>query len=308
MLTSIELCAGAGGQALGLEQAGFAHRLLLENDTDACASLRINRPKWNVIEADIRRMDASYWKGIDLLAGGLPCPPFSIAGQQLGEQDDRDLFSALMRLIDQTQPRAVLVENVRGLLSSRFANYRALLDEKLHLRGFDPYWSMFNAVDFGVPQSRYRVFLITLRRGDTKALEWPINDTQPPKTVAEATADLMAENDWQGMDAWIGRASQPAPTIVGGSKKHGGPHLGPTRARQQWAALGIDGKGIANLAPERDFQGMPRLTNRMVARLQAFPDEWQFFGNKTSVYRQIGNALPVQLATAVGRSVRKCLI
>ena len=117
----------------------------------------------------------------------------------------------------------------------------------------------------------------------------------------------MAECGWKGVPDWMEQANYVAPTIVGGSQKHGGPDLGPTRARQAWAQLGVDGLGLANSPPEPDFIGMPRLTVRMVARLQSFPDSWDFIGSKTQTYRQVGNALPVRLAAAVGKAVRKCL-
>src|SRR5208283_5708461 len=106
-LTTLELCAGAGGQALGLEQAGIEHLALVEWDRHACETLRLNRPKWNVIKSDIREFDATGYKGVDIVSGGLPCPPFSVAGRQLGDKDDRNLFPAAIRIIAQAKPRAV---------------------------------------------------------------------------------------------------------------------------------------------------------------------------------------------------------
>src|SRR5262245_48553973 len=115
-LTSIEICAGAGGQALGLEQAGFKHAAVVELDRHACATLRRNRPFWNTIQEDLTTWRAVPYRGrVDLFAGGVPCPPFSKAGKQLGADDDRDLFPTALRLIRECQPRAVLLENVRGL-------------------------------------------------------------------------------------------------------------------------------------------------------------------------------------------------
>lgn len=165
----------------------------------------------------------------------------------------------------------------------------------------------FNAVQFGVPQTRFRAFLVALRRGETNKLDWPIAMTNSPATVADAIGDLMGENGWTGLKEWKRLAAAPAPTIVGGSKKHGGPDLGPTRARREWAALGVDGLGLANNPPSRDFVGMPRLTMRMVARIQSFPDDWKFAGSKTHAYRQVGNALPVGLAFSVASAVKACL-
>jgi DNA (cytosine-5)-methyltransferase 1 len=128
-------------------------------------------------------------------------------------------------------------------------------------------------------------------------------------TVAEAIGDLMGSRGWKGIKQWRHTATGIAPTIVGGSKKHGGPDLGPTRARHQWAALGVDGLGIAGDPPGPDFPAdkRPRLTVRMVARIQGFPDSWQFSGGKTAAYRQVGNAFPPPVASAVASAVRNAL-
>lgn len=112
-LTSIEICAGAGGQALGLEAAGFDHLALVEIDKDACQTLRSNRPNWNVVEGDLRNFSAKQFKNVDLLAGGVPCPPFSKAGKQLGKEDERDMFPEAVRLVRECRPKAVMLENVR---------------------------------------------------------------------------------------------------------------------------------------------------------------------------------------------------
>jgi DNA (cytosine-5)-methyltransferase 1 len=307
-LKSLELCAGGGGAALGMEEAGFTPIALVENDPHACATLRRNRPYWNVIQADVRRFDAAYWKGVDLVSGGLPCPPFSIAGKQLGAADERDLFPAMLRIVKDSQPRAILIENVRGILAARFDSFRARIDSALDTLGFDVFWTGFNAADFDVPQVRFRAFLVALRRNETNPLKWPTASRNPAPTVGITVGDLMAEDGWRGADAWAKRASAPAPTIVGGSHKHGGPDLGPTRARRQWAALGVDGLGLADAPPPKRFSGMPRLTLPMVARLQCFPDEWAFVGAKTHAYRQVGNALPVKLAARVATAVKQCLV
>ena len=128
-----------------------------------------------------------------------------------------------------------------------------------------------------------------------------------PPTVGEVLYDLIASRGWKGAKSWKERANAIAPTIVGGSLKHGGPDLGPTRARKAWATLNVDGLGIGNEAPERNFVGMPRLTVRMVARLQGFPDDWEFTGGKTAAYRQVGNAFPPPVARAVAERIRHCL-
>lgn len=300
----LELCAGAGGQALGFERAGFEHAALIDDNDHACATLRMNRPYWNVLNADIRRIDMSYWRGVDVVTGGLPCPPFSVAGRQKGQEDERDLFPALLRTVHATNPRMVVVENVRGLMQRRFEQYRMALECTLETLGYQTTWGLLNAFDFGADQNRTRSFMIA--HTDDLAFQWP----QPNGgggTVGEALHSYMAEGGWCRATEWAANANQPAPTLTGGSHKHGGPDLGPTRARAKWAELGVDGLGIANEPPARDFVGMPRLTIKMVARLQSFPPDWRFAGGKTQQHRQIGNALTVDLATAVAEAVRKCL-
>ncbi|GAW28951.1 DNA cytosine methyltransferase [Carboxydocella sp. ULO1] len=304
---SIELCAGAGGQALGLEQAGFNHLALVEIDATACSTLRTNRPFWNVIEGDLHDFSGKEYQGIDLVAGGVPCPPFSKAGKQLGEKDDRDLFPEALRIIEEIRPKAVMLENVRGLLDAIFDDYRNQIIHTICKLGYVVDWKLLNASDFGVPQLRPRVVIVAIRNDLEIDFNWPKPNELCPPTVGEALYDLMAEKGWKLVDKWREQANDIAPTIVGGSKKHGGPDLGPTRAKRAWATLGIDGHGIADEPPGPDFVGMPRLTNRMVARLQGFPDSWSFCGKKTSVYRQIGNAFPPPVAQAVGLQIRKCL-
>lgn len=307
MLSAIELCAGAGGLSLGLESAGFQPVVLVDNDSYACATLRTNRPCWNTIEADLRTINLSPWRGVDLLSGGLPCPPYSLAGKQLGTEDERDLFPAMLKIVGEVNPRAILIENVRGLMQSKFGRLRDHLANNLSEMGYRPYWAMLNAASFNTPQNRHRVFLIGIRSDVKNELQWPFPTKDKPKTVGEAIGDLMSERGWKDAATWANSANRVAPTIVGGSKKHGGPDLGPTRVRREWAELGVDGMGVANAAPEPGFDGLPRLTARMIARIQGFPDKWQFYGGKAQQCRQIGNALPPPLATSVAASVASCL-
>ncbi|MBI3774580.1 MAG: DNA cytosine methyltransferase [Gammaproteobacteria bacterium] len=305
--SSLEICAGAGGQALGLEQAGFEHASLVEIEAAACQTLRINRTHWHVTEGDLRHYSAEKWKGIELLAGGVPCPPFSKAGKQLGNEDERDLFPEAIRLVSECKPQAVILENVRGLLDSVFDDYRAKIIADLKKLGYIAEWRLLNASDFGVPQLRPRVVFVALKQSAADYFVWPSARIAPPLTVGEALFDLMATNGWRGAKQWREKACDIAPTLVGGSKKHGGPDLGPTRAKKAWASIGVDGMGIADAAPEKDFIGMPRLTVRMTARIQGFPDHWQFSGKKTAAYRQIGNAFPPPVACAVGTQIQAAL-
>ena len=307
-MNSIEICAGAGGQALGLEQAGFEHCVLVEYESEYCNCLRSNRPHWNVICEDVNEFDGKpYYNKIDLLAGGVPCPPFSIAGKQLGADDERDLFPQMLRLVEEVNPRAIMIENVRGLLDAKFDEYRSDILKKMEKLGYNTHIKLLNASDYGVPQLRPRVIIVGIRNDIEDIFEFPAELPDVTKTVGETLLDLMKENGWIGADSWAARANQIAPTIVGGSKKHGGPDLGPTRARKAWAQLGVDGAGGANEAPDKNFEGMPRLTSRMIARIQGFPDEWDFGSKKTKACRMIGNAFPPPVARAVGVQIRKVL-
>jgi DNA (cytosine-5)-methyltransferase 1 len=309
-LTCVEICAGGGGQALGLEHAGFEHAVVVEIDPDACETLRRNRgSRWKIIEADVALVNGAEFRGVDLLAGGVPCPPFSVAGHQLGAADDRDLFPEALRLTSEIQPRAVMLENVRGLAAGRFDSYRAQVVARLEQLGYRSWWRLMQASEHGVPQLRPRLVLIAIRQPWAREFTWPAPSAAPPATVGAALADLMSAGGWPGAADWVNRAAGIAPTIVGGSKKHGGPDLGPTRARDAWRHLGVDGLGIADAAPDESFPVLaaPRLTIAMVARLQGFPDTWEFAGRKTAAYRQVGNAFPPPVARAAGLAVAAAL-
>lgn len=306
-LTCIEICAGAGGQALGLAMAGFVHVALVEYEKEYCDILKQNRPEWNVICKDVHDFEGSPYKGIDLLAGGVPCPPFSIAGKQLGKEDERDLFPEAIRLIEEIRPRAVMLENVRGFLDSDFEGYRNDILESIQKLGYTTQIKLLNASDYGVPQLRPRVIIVGIRNDQLGEFSYPQEQSGNTPTVGETLYDLMAQNRWKGAKQWAANANRIAPTLVGGSKKHGGPDLGPTRARNAWAQLGVDGRGIANEAPAADFEGMPRLTSRMMARLQGFPDTWIFGQKKTAACRMIGNAFPPPVAQAIGEKIKECL-
>jgi len=316
-LSVVEICAGAGGQSLGLELAGFEHKLAVEIDENAAATLRHNR-NWHVAVGDVA--DRQVWnpedpafREIDLLAGGVPCPPFSIAGKQLGANDERDLFAWAVELAGRMKPRALLLENVRGLSMPRFSGYRQHVKDRLESLGYWSDWTLLEAHRYGVPQLRPRFVLVAINKDDAGWFHWP-EETPTTDTVGTALASMMGENGWRGVDAWVAKANGIAPTIVGGSKKHGGADLGPTRAKAAWRALGVDGLGVADTAPMADWpeEYIPKLTTEMVARIQGWdpidPDyQWTFTGRKTSRYRQIGNAFPPPVARAVGASIAAAL-
>ena len=310
-LSCLEICAGAGGQSLGLEEAGFRHALAVEIEPEPCQTLRMNRPTWDVHEGDVREIDGTkYLDEIDLLAGGVPCPPFSIAGKQLGQDDERDLFPEALRLVEEARPKAVMLENVRGLSTAKFQTYRNSIRSKLTDLGYESDWQVLNASEFGVPQLRPRFILVAALPEYFERFEWP-RPQKTPRTVGEVLHPLMARDGWEGADLWAERADGIGPTIVGGSRKHGGPDLGPTRARAAWWDLWVDGRGIANSGPDEltPIDHRPRLTLEMAAALQGFPpsSEWGFYGKKTAAYRQIGNAFPPPVARAVGASIAVAL-
>ncbi len=308
MLTCVEICAGAGGQAIGLDLAGFEHIALVEYEPEYCDVLRSNKPNWNVICADVHDFYGAPYKNVDLFAGGVPCPPFSVASKQLGKDDERDLFPEAIRLIKEMMPKAVMLENVRGFLEPKFSEYREQILAAIKDLGYNVQIKLLNASDYGVPQLRPRVIIVGIRNDITNSFTYPKAQNNDVPTVGETLENLMGVNGWKQLDEWVVKANKIAPTIVGGSKKHGGPDLGPVRSRKAWAELGVNGNGIANEAPEADFVGMPKLTKEMIALLQGFPPEWDFGKRKTAACRMIGNAFPPPVAKAVGEEIKRCLL
>ncbi|GGL71483.1 DNA cytosine methyltransferase [Streptomyces fumigatiscleroticus] len=380
-LTSIEICAGAGGQAVGLHNAGFDHCALVEWDPHATATLRANVggwPGWNQEKADsIRPMDVKDFLDsdirknlgleqgeLDLLAGGVPCPPFSLAGHRLGPDDERDLFPAALKIVEALRPKAVMIENVRGILEPPdvFIGYRnSILDTLRDLGYLVPeidqdqsaiaqdvamraVWRRLDASYFGVPQLRPRAILVAIHEdavsSGSPGFQWPTRIKGGEVTAFDALRDSMLERCKEFWDknrhgeparpgettgqtvfeTWEERISKAlaagktvAPTLVGGSRKHGGADLGPTRAKRAWRDLGIDGMGIANdpgsCDPERDLfrPDGPMLTVAQAAAIQGFPEDWKFQGRKTARYRQVGNAFPPPVAEAVGRAIAAVL-
>ncbi|MEU1150079.1 DNA cytosine methyltransferase [Streptomyces sp. NPDC005863] len=343
-LTSIEICAGAGGQAVGLHGAGFRHRALVEIDKHAAETLELNvveRKVWGEEEAancQIFSMDVRDFKPtiehIDLLAGGVPCPPFSVAGKQLGQDDERDLFPEMLRLVDELNPRAVMIENVAGLVKpfDKFVRYREDIKRELRRMNYVVCgWRLLEAADFGVPQLRPRAILVAIRRDCYRGFDWPKPKAEMT-TVAQALKETMERRFAdagrpEGYEKWLKKATEAgtvAPTLVGGSKKHGGADLGPTRAKKAWGNLGVNGMGVANDEREpnleRDLGNMdlaisgpdvkrvgPMLTVEQAAIIQGFPVDWRFAGRKTARYRQVGNAFPPPVAEAVGLAIKDAL-
>ena len=308
-LTVLDICTGAGGEALGLEMAGFNNAAAVEIDARACQTLRLNRPAWNVIESDIRAINGNDYKGVDLLAGGVPCPPFTIAGKQLGSDDERDLFPEATSLIEQVQPKAVMLENVPGFASAKFASYRNDLLRKLYNLHYAVQWRVLNSSRLwrSPTASTFRAGCVarTLHERLPLACAWQSHIYRRSRHWGPDGC----LRGWHGVTHWYRKANGIAPTLVGGSKKHGGPDLGPTRARKQWFEFGIDGLGIANAAPDEAFpaDGMPRLTLRMAARIQAFPKFVAIRGRQNGRLSPNWQRLSPLVAQAVGESIMAAL-
>lgn len=380
-LTSIEICAGAGGQAIGLHQAGFSHLALVEIDQHAAATLRRNvddRDGWqferdycDVIQDDVKNFQPmdnlkkplKYFERplqrgeLSLLAGGVPCPPFSHAGKQLGKDDERDLFPRMLDLVDEVLPHAVMIENVRGIKDDKFEEYRTWVEARLqggdavdpqtgvekHYEGAGYKvcgWRVLEASTFGVPQLRPRAILVAIHKDvlGGQEFQWPAPQEEI-RTVRDALDETMkarykpflqqgGESERKAREAlerWQGKSGGIAPTLVGGSKKHGGADLGPSRAKAAWRHLGVDALGVANSIAEREKKQSedrdlfrpdgPMLTVKQAAIIQGFPPEWDFEGDperektpgKTAQYRQVGNAFPPPVAQAVGEAIAKVL-
>ena len=196
-----------------------------------------------------------------------------------------------------------MLENVRGLLDSRFDGYRDGILTSLKDLGYVTHMQLLNASDYGVPQLRPRVVIVGIRQDVHGTFQYPEPHPNDAPTVGEAIGDLMSGRGWNAAAEWVAQAHKIAPTLVGGSKKHGGPDLGPVRARRAWQELGVDGAGVADEAPGPDFQGLPRLTPRMMARLQGFPDDFIIPVSDTQAYKQFGNSVVVPLMANVAQLV-----
>ncbi|MDY0810112.1 DNA cytosine methyltransferase [Kitasatospora purpeofusca] len=310
--TSLEICSGVGAQALGLERAGFDPVMLIDNEDNACRTVRLNRPHWDVRCEDVVDFDPEdhpQTYDVDLLSGGLPRIKSAAAGRS-GSDRERTILRAAVLLTTAVRPRALMLENLPDLFAKdAFAEDRSWIEEVLAHAGYRWYWTVLNAVHFGVPQNRRSSFLVAFADRGGVDFSWPRPIDCPPPTVGQALGASMASRGWTGAEQWSERADRPAPALVGGSGNHGGPDLGPTGTKRAWAALGVEGKSLSNNPPDADFpfDGRPRISLRQAATLQAIPDEWIVHGLKTPAYRQIGHALPPPLAEAVGGSIAAVL-
>lgn len=328
----VELFAGAGGLALGLEQAGFKSILLNENNKYACETLRRNRPEWNVIEDDIKNVDFTHLKGqVDLLTGGFPCQPFSYAGNQLGFEDLRGtLVFEMARAIKEIQPKIFLAENVKGLAENDGGRTLSTIIKVLEDLGYkilenDVYKGMF----YKVPQKRERLIIIGVRADlyDEFKFEKPspyhrlltvrdalkageIHKTDAPASTGqlypERKREIMSHvpegGYWRDLPTDLQKEYMMKSFYLGGGK------TGMAR-RLSWDEPSLTLVCTpAQKQTERCHPSESRpLTTREYARIQTFPDDWEFFGSDSQIYKQIGNAVPVNLALAIGKALVKML-
>ncbi len=311
--TSLEICAGSGAQALGLEHAGFDPVLLIDNKPDACSTILLNRPDWPVLCQDITCFEPlSHPRvlGVDLLSGGLPRVKAAAAAGRADDTEERRILRVAIGLVRTVKPRALMLENVPDLVDSPdFAEIRSWIETELRQAGYRTRWTVLNAADFGVPQNRRSGFLVALKDPYHAAFSWPKPNETPPPTVGEVLGPSMSAHGWPGAERWIKGADRPAPALVGGSDRRGGADLGPTGSKKAWASLGVNGDSLGNEPPDTDFpeDGHPKLTVDQAAVIQSIPEDWHVFGGKTSRYRQIGHAMPPPLAAAVGRAIAAAL-
>lgn len=309
-LKSLEICAGAGGEAIGLHAAGFEPLGIYERDSAAVKTLRRNLDIGPIFEADIRHTDFSIYRGkVDLFAGGVPCQPFSAAGLQRGREDERDLFSVALDIVEAVRPRAVMLENVDGFRSKRHILYRADIFDRLKELGYEGRLFPIAACDYGLAQLRPRVVLIAFRDGLMSKFRMPPILTPTPVTLGEQLFDLVSENGWKFAKDWAkDTAKRAGYTLTGASDQVGRGGFSMNVRKEDWSALGIDSTGIAKEAPAEDHGNKPfQLTLRMGARLQNFPDSYDFGEDIEQARRQIANAFPPILAKAVGLAIRAVL-
>lgn len=326
--TSVELFAGAGGLALGMHLAGFKHILLNEMDEMACQTLRRNRPEWNVLEGDVHKVDFTPLRDkVDFLSGGFPCQAFSYAGKKGGLNDTRGtLFFELARAVSEIRPKVFLGENVKGLLSHDDGKTLEIIRSAIAELGYtlvEP--RVLKAIMYKVPQKRERLILVAIRndiaeqvafrwpdpykrvmtlrdafyKGDLYSTDVPISDGQAyPEKKKRVMAMVPEGGDWRDLPVEVQKE------YMGGSFYLGGGKTGMARR------LSLDEPSLtltcapAQKQTERCHPIETRpLTVREYARIQTFPDEWLFEGNLIAQYKQIGNAVPVNLSYAIGRSL-----
>jgi len=316
----IELFAGAGGLALGLEKAGLDATMLVEYEKDSVATLRMNRPKWNVIHEDIHKVSFKGEKA-DVVSGGFPCQAFSYAGKKLGFEDTRGtLFFEFARCVKEVQPKVFLAENVAGLPSHDHGRTLQTMLEVLStdLDSYTVQYRVLNAWDYGVAQKRKRIFIIGTKPG--YHFEYPKPEKAKPvlrdalKDVPTSECASFTKRRKEILDkvppggCWVDLPIDMQKEYMGKSFTSGGGKRGMAR-RISWdeASLTLTCSPTQKQTDRIHPDETRPFSVREYARIQSFPDSWQFAGSVASQYRQIGNAVPVNLACAVGKQIVKTL-
>lgn len=323
-ISNIELFAGAGGLALGLEKAGIEGIMFVEFNHAACDTLRRNRPNWNVVESDVHNVDFKQYHGnIDLVSGGAPCQAFSYAGKKLGFGDTRGtLFAEFARCVEEVSPKMFLFENVRGLLSHDEGRTFTTIKHVFEKLGYMVEYRVLNACYFGVGQKRERLIVIGIRNdlSSTIKFEYPTPDDhwttlrEALQNVPDSPYQSYSENKRRVMEqvppggCWVDLPENVAREYMGGSYYSGGGRRGMAR-RIAWdepcltLTTSPSQKQTERCHPEetRPF------TVREYARIQSFPDDWEFSGTISDQYKQIGNAVPVEMARRIGLQIVKAL-
>lgn len=323
----IELFAGAGGLALGLEQAGFEEIALVEIDHIACETLRINRPKWNVLEEDVVEFskrdllkEFNLKKGeLDLVSGGYPCQAFSYAGKKLGFDDIRGtMFYYYADFLRQLQPKMFIAENVKGLTTHDGGKTIQTMIDVFEELGYNVQWQVLNAWDYGVAEKRQRVVIIGIRKDlkDKVKFEYPTPHEYKPvlkdvlKNVPESVGAKYPESKKKVFDLvppggyWKDLPEEVAKDYMKSCYYMGGGRTGIAR-RLSWdePSLTLTCSPMMKQTDRCHPDESRPLTTREYARIQSFPDDWQFAGKMNDIYKQIGNAVPVNLAKCVGESI-----
>ncbi|MFJ1597705.1 DNA cytosine methyltransferase [Streptomyces sp. NPDC088261] len=305
--------------ALGLEQAGFDPVLVLDHKPVACETLRTNRPSWQVLEMDLLDFDPVEHQetyDVDLLSAGLPRVKSAATRGRTESTTEQRLVEATIFLVHAVQPRALLIENVPGLVDSpEFADVRAFAEEELVHLGYRSSWFVVNAADFGVPQDRRQGVLVAIKDGGTEDFRPPGPTVSRHVTVGEALNTSMSARGWTEADNWAARADRVAPTLVGGSDNRGGADLGMSGTKKAWARMGINGAALSDEVPgpdgvqESDTSDSPlkKITVEQAAILQGLPNDWHVAGKKTARYRQIGHASPPAVGKALGVAIVRTL-
>lgn len=324
---TIELFAGAGGAAIGFENAGFSHVALCEIDKHACQTLRINRPDWNILEDDAANIDWSPYKNaVDVVFGGFPCQAFSYAGNRLGFADPRGtLFFELARCVETVRPFMAIAENVRGITTHDGGRTLETILSHMESIGYvNISRKVHNTAEYGVPQKRERLISIWLRKdiaylAEEFTLPSASNEVKTladalkagglyPTDVPQSKGSSYSANKAAVMELvpaggnWRDLPEDIAKSYMKGSWKSGGGKTGIAR-RLSWDKPSLTILTTpSQMQTERCHPDETRpLTIREAARIQTFPDEWEFSGSVSSQYRQIGNAVPCLFAEKLAR-------